>query len=381
MSLLLTELDKLSLTIDFIAEGQVQQITRLVNERIDILLQPHIVDVVWKQEAEDGIVLCPLSAISFDKTERSGAKMFPIRKGSTEQTGIWAWAYEYCTPVWIDNITKSPYTSNGLYRILDGPILNKATGEEIPQRYLSFFRDTDSILVVPLITKGVVRGVYSIELPMTGRFTDERVSLIEKLAKCIARILWKSEVLAHNHRHTSQAIGLFTDTILKTKDQMGLSPFRTGFVSRPFEKRFNPVEDAIRGFLENKGIKAEHYKFTPGRGFVIDDLMDTIKLSHFGIGDITGNNPNVMLELGMMMILEKKFILFRQKEDVSEVPFNLRNYHLYEYKEEPGIGLIIWNPGSSKYEPIEAMLKFFILELELDPSFKAAREWSSASQT
>ena len=183
MTLLVSELDKLSLTLDFIGEGQAQQVISLINDRLFALLEPHIIDVVWKQEAEDGVVLIPLDSATVDRTDRRGAKVFHIREGSTEPTGIWAWVYKNCGPVWIEDITKSPSTINGLYRTLEKQIINRCGQIEIPQRYLSFYRDTDSILAVPLVTKNFVRGVYSIELSSSGRFTEERVSLIEKLSK------------------------------------------------------------------------------------------------------------------------------------------------------------------------------------------------------
>ena len=81
-----------------------------------------------------------------------------------------------------------------------------------------------------------------------------------------------------------------------------------------------------------------------------------------------------MLELGMMMILGKKFILFRQREDNHSLPFDIRNYQCYQYEVRRN-GICTWNPGDANPIPIEKVLDSFIPELYRDPDFRDAKPY------
>jgi hypothetical protein len=48
--------------------------------------------------------------------------------------------------------------------------------------------------------------------------------------------------------------------------------------------------------------------------------------------DISGGNPNVFLELGMCLKLEKDIILISRDED-NKVPFNARNLRRIKYED------------------------------------------------
>ncbi|NEQ34760.1 MAG: hypothetical protein F6K04_28050 [Leptolyngbya sp. SIO4C5] len=119
-------------------------------------------------------------------------------------------------------------------------------------------------------------------------------------------------------------------------------------------------------------IQARRYIHPPGNRYVVSEIMKQIKDSHFGIVDITGFSPNIMLELGMMMILNKKFILLHQKVDNLELPFDIQNYHCYKYEIRRG-GIYAWSPGDSQAVKIEEILKSFIPELYRDPVFRDAK--------
>lgn len=286
VNLILRELDKLSLALDYLDESQAYRVITIINKKVDALLSPHIIDIVWKQEAQDGVALAPVNSVNIDRTDRGGAQLFFIPTAAATQTGIWAWVYEQGKPVWIEGIKSMPGKVSDLYRTLDGPARNVATGDQIESRYLNIFRDTDSILAVPLITKGAVRGAYSVELPVSGRLSHERADWIVGLAKHVARILWKKETLKHNLGHTSRAISLFGE-VIEAQEPPALSPYRQGFVSRPFRQEFGGVEELLRGFLERKRVRAEHYRQRPNGEYVVDDLMNSIRSSHFGLADIT----------------------------------------------------------------------------------------------
>src|SRR5205814_993394 len=55
----------------------------------------------------------------------------------------------------------------------------------------------------------------------------------------------------------------------------------------------------------------------------VRNIEKQIAAAHFGIADITGNNPNVMWELGVMFGLRKPVILLKDKTDTERTPFDL----------------------------------------------------------
>jgi len=47
---LIEELEKLSLSPDFMTEDQTRQVIQLINETLAEILRPHIIDILWKNE-------------------------------------------------------------------------------------------------------------------------------------------------------------------------------------------------------------------------------------------------------------------------------------------------------------------------------------------
>ncbi len=235
-------------------------------------------------------------------------------------TSLWSWVYRYRQPVWIEDIKSKD---------LKKPAKNEATGEDIDPLYLNIFQDTDSIMAVPLIFRDVTWGIYSIELPISGKFTEEVLDVLERIAKSIALIIWKADTFELNQGQTANAIRLFTDSILEYGFQENLTPYRSGFIARPFTPEFNNLEACVTNFLEKRQIQARRYVYRQGTGIVIEDIMRQIRSSHFGIIDVTSLNPNVMVELGMFMVLRKKFLILRRQGDTTELPpFDIRSYHV-----------------------------------------------------
>ncbi|OQX21218.1 MAG: hypothetical protein BWK80_34080 [Desulfobacteraceae bacterium IS3] len=54
-----------------------------------------------------------------------------------------------------------------------------------------------------------------------------------------------------------------------------------------------------------------------------ENVKKLIKNSLFGVADITGNNPNVMIEVGMMEILGKPVVKIRSFHDNTEMPIDI----------------------------------------------------------
>lgn len=364
---LIEELEKLSLSPDFMTEDQTRQVIQLINERLAEILRPHIIDILWRNDAQGGgIILSPLNpTMCIDTTSRGGAKPFHIL-GITSDKGIWAWLCENEKPVWIKNIKKNDLTK---------PMRNEATKDFIKSEYLDFFHETDTIMAVPLITRNRLWGVYSIEWPESKGLSRETLELVEQLAKPIARIRWKVETLKYSQNQTNRAISLFSDTIRKTFIHEELSPTRTGFIARPFDRKFKILEQCLAKYLIPHGIHIEHFRHPPGERYVIDQIIKSISSAHFGIVDITEINLNVVLELGVMMAQNKEILLFRRRSDRLNLPFDISPLNLYKYDVKPRSEVQVWSPGSHSFEPIERTLEDFVRRLEGNPSFRAAKKY------
>lgn len=72
---------------------------------------------------------------------------------------------------------------------------------------------------------------------------------------------------------------------------------------------------------------------------VVDKVTEQIRRSRLVIADITGDNPNVMYEVGLAHALGKP-VLFLTQSDPETTPFDLRHYDLITYKLADADGLI-----------------------------------------
>jgi hypothetical protein len=120
---------------------------------------------------------------------------------------------------------------------------------------------------------------------------------------------------------------------------------RTGFFARPFRPAFASVETCIVRFLRQKNIRLDHYAPPLGEPLVLQELAFKIWSAEFGIADVTRCNPNVRMELGMMVALRKDVLLLQRQDDRSEQPFDLRGFPLVRYRLKPGPTMLAWTPS------------------------------------
>jgi hypothetical protein len=68
---------------------------------------------------------------------------------------------------------------------------------------------------------------------------------------------------------------------------------------------------------------------------LIDKIQDMLSRALFGIYDISGLSPNVMLELGMGLASGNAHYLLKEK--ATEVPADLAGYEFIEYESIEGL--------------------------------------------
>lgn len=351
-------LEQLSLAVGPISKTDVKQLVESINRKVMSFLSAQVVKTYWLEEAQDGVLLRPVTFINTTRAE--DPRPFQIRG---EPSGILSWVFLNRCPLWLEGLRSKDLSS---------PVNNEVDGSIVAPDFLDMrggYAWMNSMMCVPLTVRGDVRGLYSVELQASGRLNKNVLDLLQRIARSLSAMLWNADVYEYDIEKTSRAIQQFLAT---TMSEFAFDPifleerFPSGFIARPFEKSFSEVDEKIVELFKTKGVRARRYEPEGGRRFIIDEIMSQIRNSHFGVADITGSNPNVLIEVGMMMSLKKHFMLIRAKGDPSSPPFDISQYPLYEY-ELGTEGLRIWNPTDSKYQSFEQVLYRFIDQLPLLP--------------
>jgi hypothetical protein len=105
----------------------------------------------------------------------------------------------------------------------------------------------------------------------------------------------------------------------------------TVFFSFPFEPHFDAVFEKVGAIATRHGsdiLRADEHA-NPGSS-ISAAILRGIRECHLVIADITGNNPNVLNEVGLAQAYEKPLILITQ-ESPEIAPFNIRHLGIIRY--------------------------------------------------
>lgn len=108
------------------------------------------------------------------------------------------------------------------------------------------------------------------------------------------------------------------------------------FVIMPFEEDWSDrvynqlIKEYIEQSLEIQCVRADNLHGP----IIMEDIWVKINQSAFVIADVTGKNPNVMYELGIVHSIGKPAILITQ--EIDEIPFDTINFRHYEYEDVGG---------------------------------------------
>jgi hypothetical protein len=364
---MIEQLEQLSLALSQISRGQARRVADALNAKILSLVHAQVIKLYWTSEAEEGVLLTPMAFIN--QTKEPDPRPFQI---APDQKGILSWVFLTRKPVWLEELRSKDLTM---------AVPNEATNEPVPPDYLDMASAqwADSMMVVPLTMRGEVRGVYSVELRTSGRLKASMLDLLIRVARPLAAIYWDADVYEYNEQRTFNAVSQFMNvTASFSFDEVLLEgEQRSGFIARPFDSQFSDVEARIVSFLESRRIRARAYQPEGGRTYIIDEIQRQIRNSHFCVADLTGVNPNVLAEVGMMMVLRKHFLLLRRRGDAATVPFDLTHLPLYDYETRPGDpGLHIWSVAENRFQPLDVVLQRFIDQLPAESGFSSAPEWT-----
>ncbi|WP_263835077.1 hypothetical protein [Salinibacter sp.] len=110
-----------------------------------------------------------------------------------------------------------------------------------------------------------------------------------------------------------------------------------GFVLMPFGKQWSDwvYKDVIRRPLEANGYTVRRADEKQGR-IIMEDVWREINRSEFVVADMTGLNPNVMYELGIVDTVGKPVIALFQGDPADDLPFDLQHYRTLTYENKGG---------------------------------------------
>lgn len=124
-----------------------------------------------------------------------------------------------------------------------------------------------------------------------------------------------------------------TPTSEKAREELKLpsNNKRLCFISAPYT-RISILKELIYPILDDNGMTpiTLDEAIMPGDNWMAKSET-LLKESSFAIVDASGNNANVMWELGTIMSLDKKLIIIVDKEQSQAIPSNLRNLRYLTY--------------------------------------------------
>jgi hypothetical protein len=133
------------------------------------------------------------------------------------------------------------------------------------------------------------------------------------------------------------------------------------FVSFPFDGQFESLFEIVQRSAARHNLNAVRIdQASPLAIPVADSIHRRIRESRLIIADLTGNNPNVLNEIGIAQAFGKPLVLIT-RGNPGEAPFNVRNLQIRKYDENRPVELreiVDWaiSTISSDNERLRAML-------------------------
>jgi hypothetical protein len=121
------------------------------------------------------------------------------------------------------------------------------------------------------------------------------------------------------------------------KCRYALSMFRNepqAFIALPWEASVSSdLDHLIRETLEEHGVRAIVASSSTSAGSVSSEVQGKLREADFVIADITGANPNVMIEVGMALAMGKRLLLLSQSR-WKELPFDVAARQVAVYRPD-----------------------------------------------
>ena len=107
------------------------------------------------------------------------------------------------------------------------------------------------------------------------------------------------------------------------------------FVMIPYKEPFKTIySEVLKPVIEKHDLESVIVRDEQFIGPIIEKIHKLISESDLCIADLTGNNPNVMYEVGIAITL-KKPVIFITQGDLVNIPFDIRHHRIVQYRTGP----------------------------------------------
>jgi hypothetical protein len=102
--------------------------------------------------------------------------------------------------------------------------------------------------------------------------------------------------------------------------------------SEPFDDVYDTIKMAVTTSVAGETLTCCRLDEIRGAGRITDDLVSTIQHCDICVADLTGNNPNVLWEVGYAMALRKPTVFIAQ--NLENLPFDIKDMRVLKYSRE-----------------------------------------------
>lgn len=103
----------------------------------------------------------------------------------------------------------------------------------------------------------------------------------------------------------------------------------------PFADAFDEVYDTIKAAVEGPELSliCSRADDLQGGGHIIEDILRQIAEAEVVVADLTGRNPNVFYELGIVQMVKPVDKVFLLAQDAESIPFDVRVFRTIIYRQ------------------------------------------------
>ncbi|MCA8951693.1 MAG: hypothetical protein KDE27_19450 [Planctomycetes bacterium] len=211
--------------------------------------------------------------------------------------------------------------------------VRKLKGRTTESRRFALVSHVDAILTVQgacgtpqMVDLAIALDKPALPLPFTGgrsldKWTEYRPQIIERFRLTRHEIAFlEARKKPSRYRQAAQRIVAILQRALQPRC----------FVAMRFTRVDDPIFASIRAVLDSLGIMPVRTDELDRTGNILEMIRRGIESCECAIVDITGENPNVMYELGLLHALDKPTMILAS--DLQSLPFDIRTETVTRYR-------------------------------------------------
>lgn len=383
---LISRLNTLTNALNAVDEHQCRTILIGISKYLSVSLDAYLVDIFRKETGQNAESLKHIGS----NREIADDESLRITIHSDEQRGVIPWVVKNKRDLWIYDRRESDWEGSIVNQAaVDGAGLrtggkNHTDENEKPDNKVftdpqmnSFSEETAGFVAVPIIMENTVLGVMSLEF-ITPKVYDRRIlNDFIHISDLLALLFRKQDIDRYNDVTTVKAMNHFiAETSLEKVILLAAEP--TCFYVRPFKDDIcgRAEEDAVKVL---KNVIVYHVNELANE-VNLEDIKKHIKKAHIGIVDVTGFKPNVMCELGMMVMRGMNPLLIHNGDKNKEiVPYDIDHYTIHSYFEQDG-SFFCDKMDSPDRVPLKKIVFDFALKNSIPPEYLISPEPVEAVQ-